>query len=449
MTLYLRKDTIMIKNRWKSMPSTILLTLFLASSAAAAQVEMSSSLNPVGSGARATGMGGAFIGVADDATAASWNPAGLIQLEKPEVSIVYATFGWKQDYHPSTHPEINTSNSVDTSGINYASYAYPFKALDRNMVFSINYQRLYEMDKNTAFNYRWDLGGADYLNDSVSYVQKGYLYALSPAIAVQVRPELSFGLTLNIWGNTLGQNGWESSYRSSGTGQVLGNSLSKSLVWTTNNDFEGINANLGVLWSITDAVSLGAVYKTPFDGKVKQGTYFYQQQTLGTTTSISPPVESSTSFTMKMPASYGLGMQYRRSDSLVFALDVYQTQWSDFMIVDAAGNQTNPLSTKPISQGALKDTTQMRFGGEYLFIKTAGTTAVRAGLFSDPEPGTGTVNKFTGFSLGTGYSTKQYSLDASYQYRSGKNVDGDIASIQPGSTDVTQQTIMLSGIWYF
>ena len=37
-----------------------------------------SSPNPVGSGARALGWGSAFIAVADDATAASWNPGGLI-----------------------------------------------------------------------------------------------------------------------------------------------------------------------------------------------------------------------------------------------------------------------------------------------------------------------------------------------------------------------------------
>jgi hypothetical protein len=56
------------------------------------RVEIPSSVNPVGSGARALGMGGAFIAVADDATAASWNPGGLIQLETPEVSVVGAFF---------------------------------------------------------------------------------------------------------------------------------------------------------------------------------------------------------------------------------------------------------------------------------------------------------------------------------------------------------------------
>ena len=37
----------------------------------------------LGSGARAYGMGGAFLARADDATAASWNPAGLSYLRVP------------------------------------------------------------------------------------------------------------------------------------------------------------------------------------------------------------------------------------------------------------------------------------------------------------------------------------------------------------------------------
>ena len=60
----------------------------VSSFAERARVEIPSSPNPVGSGARALGMGGAFIAVADDATAASWNPGGLIQLGFPEFSYV-------------------------------------------------------------------------------------------------------------------------------------------------------------------------------------------------------------------------------------------------------------------------------------------------------------------------------------------------------------------------
>jgi len=68
------------------------------------RVEIPSSPNPVGSGARALGMGGAFIAVADDATAASWNPGGLIQLEKPEISVVGAFVYRNEDNHFGTNP---------------------------------------------------------------------------------------------------------------------------------------------------------------------------------------------------------------------------------------------------------------------------------------------------------------------------------------------------------
>ena len=47
------------------------------------------SLNLTTPGARAIGMGGAFIGRADDATAAETNPAGLTILARPEISLEY------------------------------------------------------------------------------------------------------------------------------------------------------------------------------------------------------------------------------------------------------------------------------------------------------------------------------------------------------------------------
>src|SRR5918996_1374571 len=54
-----------------------------------ASAQVGTSLNRAGSGARAAGMANAFVAVSDDGTAASWNPAGLAQLRKPEFSLVY------------------------------------------------------------------------------------------------------------------------------------------------------------------------------------------------------------------------------------------------------------------------------------------------------------------------------------------------------------------------
>jgi hypothetical protein len=44
----------------------------------------------IGVGARALGMGSAFVGLADDGTAAYWNPAGIATLERHEITAMHA-----------------------------------------------------------------------------------------------------------------------------------------------------------------------------------------------------------------------------------------------------------------------------------------------------------------------------------------------------------------------
>src|SRR5438128_11310592 len=58
-------------------------------------------------GARSLGMGGAFLGLADDASAAEANPAGLTILRKPEVTIEGRNYLEQQIFTTSgTFPDI-------------------------------------------------------------------------------------------------------------------------------------------------------------------------------------------------------------------------------------------------------------------------------------------------------------------------------------------------------
>lgn len=425
------------------------ILLFMSVGAWAQQVEVSSTLNPVGSGARATGMGGAFIGVADDATAASWNPAGLIHLEKPEISLVGVYLSRSQTYHSDIHPEIETTNTKDTLGLNYASAAYPFVFLNRNMIFSLNYQRLYEMDKKVDFNYTWDINGSK-LYDTIHFVQKGYLYALAPAFAVQVIPQLYLGVTVNCWGDYVGENGWDNTYTSNAKGNVIGHDLVQKIDWTNRTSFKGTNANFGVLWNVSGPITIGGVYKTAFDGDLRQETTYAESQDW---TDLAQHQGSSSTttedLTMKMPVSYGAGISYRHSDKWLIALDVYRTEWSRFVLEDSRGNEVNPLDGRPITEGRLKDTTQVRLGTEYLIIKENYVIPLRAGLFYDPEPTKEGQDDFYGFSLGTGISKEKFSLDASYQFRFARRVTGDVPSIKGSSADIKQHTVMMSMIYYF
>src|SRR3989304_126361 len=51
-----------------------------------------------GGGARAQGMGKAFLAVSDDVSALSWNPAGLYGQEKPMLGFSYGAFAPKTDF---------------------------------------------------------------------------------------------------------------------------------------------------------------------------------------------------------------------------------------------------------------------------------------------------------------------------------------------------------------
>src|SRR6185295_3668234 len=93
----------------------------------------------IGSGARALAMAGAFTAIADDASAGSWNPAGLAQLERPEVSAVFAL----EDAEISSNGEgllhrdaggavarsqaFGREESGNGHGIGFASWVQPFR----------------------------------------------------------------------------------------------------------------------------------------------------------------------------------------------------------------------------------------------------------------------------------------------------------------------------------
>jgi long-chain fatty acid transport protein len=82
-------------------------------------------------GARALGMGGAFLGLADDASAAEANPAGLTILRKKEISIEARNYLEKQFFTTSgTFPEVvrtGFENHSDRVVLTFASAVIPIK----------------------------------------------------------------------------------------------------------------------------------------------------------------------------------------------------------------------------------------------------------------------------------------------------------------------------------
>ena len=415
------------------------------------RIEIPSSPNPVGSGARALGMGGAFIAIADDATAASWNPGGLIQLERPETSLVVGVFHRIEDNEFGTNPEASGEQSVTKGNLNYFSFTYPFSLLDHNMVVSFNYQNLFD------FTRKWDfplVQRSPNLSSTqgVSYKQEGNLWALGLAYCIQLNPRLSFGFTLNIWEDFLSDNRWEETTRQRGSGTFNGNPfIFASESRDRFSSFSGVNANLGILWNITDKLNLGAVFKTPFTADVKHESSFTSAIRFPT----NPGLDSSSSSSsvedekVDMPMSYGIGLAYRFSDQLTVSADLYRTEWGDFIREDSQGNRTSPISGLPESESDVDPTYQVRAGAEYLFINPKYVIPLRGGLFYDPAPAEGSPDDFYGLSVGSGVAVKPFAFDIAYQYRFGRDVGAHLVGGFDFSQDVDEHTVYASVIYYF
>ena len=411
---------------------------------------IASSPNPVGSGARALGMGGAFIGVADDATAASWNPGGLIQLETPEASVVGGYNHRTEDTTYSAFPEASGPQRTSSFDLNYLSGVYPFQILKYNAVVSLNYQHLYDFNKKVQFGAR-DGEPPDIKETMHQMEQEGGLYAISPAFSFQIAPALSVGVTLNVWEDALFNNEWKLKRHQTTSGSILGIPYSSTEDYQERSAFSGINFNLGIMWDINSMFTLGAVFKSPFSGDVKYSNH----QTVSTVYPTYPEMNNtkvkrfSEKETLDMPMSYGLGLAARLSDALTLAMDVYRTEWGDYVLHTGDGRKLSPITGKPESESDVGATTQVRLGGEYLIIGEQMVIPLRAGLFYDPEPADGSPDNFWGISIGSGIAWKQIVYDIAYQYRFGRNVRAGMVEDQSARQDVDQHIVYMSVIYHF
>ena len=403
-----------------------------------------SSINPVGSGARALGMGGAFISIADDATAASWNPGGLIQLETPEVSIVGTYFQREEDNTFDVSPVSSGKQDISNRNLNYLSATFPFTALNRNMIVSVNYQVLYE------FSREWDLSiSTTQANNTtrdadLEYDEEGIIGAIGMAYCIQATPRLSFGFTLNFWGDGIYNNGWEQSYKETGAGLINGNPYTFSNEQNEKYEFEGFNANLGFLWALNSRLSIGAVLKTPFTANINHEIDEESETGTGTI-----DFESDEDKELDMPKSYGIGFSYRFSDRMTGAIDVYHTEWDEYILKDDDGNEISPINNKPVDEADIDPTTQLRTGFEYLFIGSTYVVPVRSGLFYDPAPAEGSTDDYYGFSLGSGLVRGKVVCDIAYQFRFGNDVGKHLYESLDFSQDVREHTLFASLIYHF
>ncbi len=441
----------------------------------AQELEISVSPNPVGSGARAAGMADAFVAVADDATAASWNPAGLVQLERPEISIVGSYNGIIEGFSANWHDEVDSWHHDNNFDLNFLSVTYPLPVLlfGRNASVGLYYQQKYDFSRKFKLKYNLPIvqaGDTTVLNqfDKMDFEQEGSLSTITPAFAMEVTKRLSLGLSVNFWRSTpLSENGWTQTIRGRSFVQY-GTTFSLTQVKKEEeySDFSGENLTLGILWNVTDKWNIGARYDSEFSGTADYSIRANETRddlsagSTGSRLGVSPRLNKEQR-EVHFPATFAFGVAYRPNDRLTWSCDVTSTDWNDFYYRGGSNNRISLVNAGNFDAvwypPRFERTYTVRLGAEYVFIpdqpeeKLDRLWTVRGGLFYDQEPATREPDNFWGATMGVGLLLKgRVNIDVAYQLRYGHDVNADfIRGIEGFNEDAIQNRFLVSTVIYF
>jgi len=436
---------------WRVVRANAILALAFAVCAPTASAN---GFNLNGVGSKAIGMGGAFIGLADDPSAVFWNPAGLTQTSRPtlygfEMNLIpTGTYKWA---YPAIGVNIDTQTKSKLYPVGALGYIQP---LGKKWVVGLTGY----VPAGTGAT--WN--GADLASypglKGVSYEWESYLAVISagPVIAYRVSEKVSLGATLALNRGTL-------RLRRPGLGQYK-EDLS---TWA-------YGATLAMHAKPSEKVSFGLTLRTP--SKLN----FSGDGSMPGTAIVGPPLTTAlgitsvpTGSTVKRDATWplwaGAGIAVKPVAKLTLTGDVQYTNWKKVGVIPAQysdpawntllnppaalkqhpllGSTVTALSTAFNQDFSLnwKDAVQVRFGAEYALDKT---WALRAGYYYDPSPSpVETLNillpeaTYHVLTLGLGAKTGRLTVDACFEALLGRDAESPVSGFpvpvkMPGTHNV-------------
>jgi long-subunit fatty acid transport protein len=327
-------------------------------------------------GARSLGMGGAFVAVADDATAVIANPAGLVILQRPELSgeVKFTQFTNKIDAYRNTPAEgaTNTLHSRDFEDSvitpSFFSFVYPTERLV--VAVFVREQINYENNFSTQ---------GVFFTDPVS----GGVTRLLPVKSSLDITALNFGLGAGI--NLAKHSAWlpnigaslefsvgriKSRLERFATQGPTGPPDSSTLLQTETVDGTdlGVGFNVGALWHPVRDMGVGIVYR--------RGPRYDVEQRVTVTNGPSAVFDLG----FKVPDVSAIGISYRFFERLTVAFEATFIQYSQL-----TEHFQVPLADSVATKYKLDDAVELHLGAEYVFFVKEMPFAARAGFFTNPD----------------------------------------------------------------
>jgi len=406
-----------------------------------------------GGGARAEGMGKAFIAISDDITAGSWNPAGLYIQEKPVLSFSYGSLAPRGSTNSSFLRTLEFDHTGSFSNITAVNFVSPIRIKGHHFVGSINYTRNFDEFQGWALSWpdsrTFNVYGQEETFDldyGLSSEFHGGLNSVNIGFGTRLYKNLTFGASLNIYtGETVGELHQTTTYDRwpdfSSIGQYMRRVDLATVIDT--NKFSGYNVTIGFKLE-GERLDAGLIIRTPFAMSIKTGrsVYFVQKEGGIDEGELLPVFDYTVYYDdllakYDMPLMVGAGVAYRASENLLLAADAEYRRFSggkidmrDSLRIDPGGHNEEYFTK---FDPEWNNVFTVRLGGEYLRETGIGLIPMRAGMGYVPVPspdidisgGTSTVVSYD-FSLGTGIHWSQIHLDWAYTFTTSeraRNVD--------------------------
>jgi long-chain fatty acid transport protein len=373
------------------------------------------SLNSVGT--RALGMGGAFVGLADDASAIYWNPSGLAFIKGSYIGVGAC------DVVPLPKYE-NSAIKTKADGLvdhyvapNFMSY-FDIAGVE-------NLKAGFGVFVPAGIGAEYD--GADLLalSNGKEYKWKSKIAVIniSPALAYQFTPQFSLGVAMNIYYGTFDLK--------RGAVQRLTPTYTIDGQYEENSDGWGYGVTVGGMYKPWENLSIGASLRMKTNVEM-HGT---------ATNTLMPKIpglnaKSKSDFDrdISWPLWASVGIAYKPIKDLTITFDAQYSQWEsacdelDTKFDDAKWMAALTPTEANIFKLKWKDAVQIRFGMEYQALENL---AIRLGAYREPSPGNDKTynllfpeNTYYGITGGFTYKWNSLSFDFGMEYLFGdtKNI---------------------------
>ncbi len=359
-----------------------------------------------GVGSKALNMGGAFRALADDWSAAFWNPAGLAYLPNSEFTMNFYTLNFRPEYTPRI--------SLGESGYSY-SFGYPEETYypDDRAFFLPSFSGFHKFPGIEGFTAgvafyvpykletQWDLykppSGFD---NSVEYPKFDHrtdilIWDLHPTVAKTFMDDkLGLGLGVNVERADF----------------ELRRAVLVPTIYPRPYDFFPVDAqmktngwglgfNAGILYKASPKLQLALSYQSPIDidlkGRMDMVMYFPVIGAPGSNIvgGIYPYGDGEFETTLSLPGEIGVGLMYKPMEKLTLTGDVSSVNWSRLEYLDTKDITLIPDEDNP---GAMildvreteilfnwENVTRFSLGAEYILKE--GLFA-RGGYFFEKSP---------------------------------------------------------------